>query len=69
LHQTRGGDGKRHQQRSPAHTPPWKWPGLLRIAVMVVMTMMMVMPAVAVVVAAVVVNVMNRRLAQWVAPG
>jgi hypothetical protein len=36
---------------------------------MVVMTMMMVMPAVAMVVAAVVVNVMNRRLAQWVAPG
>jgi hypothetical protein len=36
---------------------------------MVVMPMMMVMPAVAVVVAAVVVNFMNRRLAQWVAPG
>jgi hypothetical protein len=35
---------------------------------MVMMTMM-VMPAVAVIVAAVVVNVMNRRLAQWVAPG
>jgi hypothetical protein len=64
LHQTRGGDGKRHQQRSPAHTPPRKWSDFWHLAVMVVM-----MPAVAVIVAAVVVNVMNRRLAQWVAPG
>jgi poly(A) polymerase Pap1 len=68
LHQTRGSDGKCHQQRRPTHASPWKWPGVLGIAMMV-MTMVMVMPAVAMVVAAVVVNVMHRRLAQWVAPG
>jgi hypothetical protein len=54
LHQARGRNGKCHQQHRPAHPPPRKWPGLLRVAVMVVM-MAVVMTAMTVIVTGVVV--------------
>ena len=47
----RKGDGKQHQQRRPAHSPPWKWPRLMDIAMgMTVMGATMMMAAVIVLV-------------------
>jgi hypothetical protein len=66
LHQARGCDGKRDQQRRPTHAPPWERARFLGITVVV---MPVVMSAMAVIVASVVVVIVNVRLAQLAAPG
>jgi hypothetical protein len=73
LHKACRRDGKGHQQRRPAHSPPRKRASFVRITMVVMVMMTVVMPAMAVIVAGVVIVVVmivsRRRLAQWAAPG
>jgi hypothetical protein len=66
LNQARRRDRERHQQRCPAHSPPWERARFLGITVVVMAVMM---SAMTVIVASVVIVIVCVRLAQLAAPG